>query len=109
MSACPWNGSSEVETRLLGCQGLRVSAIGLGCAGLTAEHVEPDAAGCAALMRAASELGVTLLDSSDAYGNGNNETLIGEAIKGARGHFAVATKFGNIRGPKGERGVGFNG
>src|SRR5258706_1451386 len=109
MSACPWNGNSTMEMRPLGRQGPRVSAIGLGCAGLPAEHVAPDQAGCDALMQRAAELGVTLLDSSDAYGNGSNETLIGEAIKGARNRFAVATKFGNIRGPKGERGVGFNG
>ena len=98
-----------MESRALGGQGLRVSAIGLGLAGLTAEHVEPDAAGCADLVRAAGELGVTLLDSSDAYGNGTNEELIGAAMAGLRGRFVVATKFGNIRGPKGQRGVGFNG
>jgi aryl-alcohol dehydrogenase-like predicted oxidoreductase len=98
-----------MQARPLGRQGLRVSSIGLGCAGLTAEHVEPDPGACAALMEAAAELGVTLLDSSDAYGNGRNEALIGAAIKGMRQRFVVATKFGNIRGPKGERGVGFNG
>src|SRR5579872_5355098 len=111
MSACPWNGSSRVATatRLLGRHGLRVSAVGLGCAGLTAEHVVPDPAATVSLIRAASELGVTLLDSSDAYGNGRNEELIGGAIRGMRDRFLVATKFGNIRGPKGERGIGFNG
>jgi aryl-alcohol dehydrogenase-like predicted oxidoreductase len=98
-----------MEMRRLGRQGLGVSAIGLGCAGLTAEHVEPDAGNCAALLREAAELGVTLLDSSDAYGNGKNEELIGAAIAGMRERFVVATKFGNIRGPNGERGAGFNG
>ena len=96
-----------MEERRLGA--LRVSAIGLGCSGITAEHIEPDAAGCTALVRAAAEHGVTLLDSSDAYGSGRNEELIGAAIKGMRDRFVVATKFGNIRGPKGERGAGFNG
>ena len=109
MSACPWNGSSALEPRALGRQGLRVSSIGLGCAGLTAEHVEPDPRACAVLMAEAAELGVTLLDSSDAYGSGRNEELIGAAIAGMRSRFVVATKFGNIRGPNGERGVGLNG
>jgi aryl-alcohol dehydrogenase-like predicted oxidoreductase len=98
-----------MQMRQLGHNGPRVSSIGLGCAGLTAEHIEPDQDATDALLGSAAELGVTLLDSSDAYGNGVNEELIGTAIRSRREKFVVATKFGNIRGPNGERAAGFNG
>ncbi|MEA2938886.1 MAG: hypothetical protein QOC56_2390 [Alphaproteobacteria bacterium] len=96
-----------MQDRQLG-QGFRVSAIGLGCSGMSADYGVPDDAESIATIRRAGELGVTLLDTSDAYAAGVNEQLVGTAIKDRRDKFLVATKFGNIRGPGGQRG-GVNG
>ncbi len=96
-----------MQHRQLG-QGLRVSAIGLGCSGMSADYGVPDDVESIATIHRAAELGITLLDTSDAYAAGVNEQLVGTAIKGRRDKFLVATKFGNIRGPNGQRG-GVNG
>lgn len=97
-----------MKYRNLGAGGLRVSAIGLGCSGMSADYGVPDDRESIRTIHQAAELGLTLLDTSDAYGGGRNETLVGEAIRGRRDKFVIASKFGNIRGPNGERG-GVNG
>jgi aryl-alcohol dehydrogenase-like predicted oxidoreductase len=97
-----------MKYRKLGSQGLTVSALGLGCSGMTSDYgIREDVESVATLHRAI-DLGVTLFDTSDAYGAGQNETLIAGAIKGWRDGINIASKFGNIRGPNGERG-GTNG
>ena len=97
-----------MKYRTLG-QNLRVSAIGLGCSGMSADYGVPDDVESLATIHRAIELGVNLLDTSDAYAGGVNEELIGKAIKGKRDKVLIASKFGNIRGPNGQRGAGING
>jgi aryl-alcohol dehydrogenase-like predicted oxidoreductase len=96
---------ADVEHRTLGTQGLEVSAIGLGCMGMsdfygTAEDRDEHEA-IAAIDRAA-EVGITLLDTADMYGPFTNEELVGRALTGRRDQFVVATKFGLVRGPDGQ-------
>ena len=73
---------------------LRVSSIGLGCMGMSGFYGEAGEQESMATIRRALELGVTLLDSSDMYGSGHNEELVGRAISGRRDAVRVATKFG---------------
>jgi aryl-alcohol dehydrogenase-like predicted oxidoreductase len=80
---------------------LEVSAIGLGCATMTPFYGVPDPASAIATIRRAPELGIDLLDTSDAYGNGRNEELIGQAVEGRRHQYLIASKFGNLRRPDG--------
>ena len=81
---------------------LEVSAIGLGCATMTPFYGEPDPAEAIATLERAAELGVDMLDTSDAYGKGRNEELIARVLKGRRDRYVVATKFGNMgRNPDG--------
>ena len=89
-----------MERRKLG--GLEVSAIGLGCATMTPFYGEPDPEAAIDTIRRAAELGIDMLDTSDAYGQGRNEELIAEAIKGRREKYVIASKFGNMgRNPDG--------
>ena len=82
---------------------LEVGAIGLGCMSMTPIYGQPDPAEATATIRRAIELGVDLVDTSDAYGaNGSNEELVGAAIKGMRERVVLATKFGNTRTPEGK-------
>ena len=81
-----------METRNLGS--LSVSAIGLGCMSMTPIYGDPDPVEAAATLARAVELGVTMVDTSDAYGAGANEQLVGQAIKGFRNKVVLATKFG---------------
>jgi aryl-alcohol dehydrogenase-like predicted oxidoreductase len=96
-----------MKYRKLG-QGLRVSAIGLGCSGMSADYGVPDDVESIATIHRCIDLGITMLDTSDAYAAGVNEELVGQAIKGKRDKFLITSKFGNIRGPGGQRG-GVNG
>ena len=93
-----------MEQRTLGTTGLRVSALGLGCSGMSSDYGVPNDVESAATIAHAIDLGVTFFDTSDAYGNGRNEELIRDAVKGRRQDIVIASKFGNIRGPNGERG-----
>jgi aryl-alcohol dehydrogenase-like predicted oxidoreductase len=92
-----------MECRKLGA--LEVSAIGLGCMSMTPIYGEPDPAEAIATLHRAAELGVDFIDTSDAYGQGRNEELVGRAIAGRRDKYVVATKFGNLRKPDGTPAV----
>ncbi len=84
-----------MQTRSLGSEGLRVSAIGLGAMGLSHGYGPPsDRRAAIALLRAAAERGVTLFDTAEAYGPFTNEDLLGEALAPIRDQVAIATKFG---------------
>lgn len=84
-----------METRKLGNQGLEVSALGLGCMGLTFSYGSPiDRQKAVTLIRKAYELGVTLFDTAEIYGPFNNEEVLGEAIAPFRDNVVIATKFG---------------
>jgi aryl-alcohol dehydrogenase-like predicted oxidoreductase len=97
-----------MKHRQLGTTGPRVSGIGLGCSGMSGDYGILDDEESVKTVHRAVELGVTMLDTSDAYGAGKNEELLAGAIKGRRDGLIVASKFGNIRGPGGQRG-GVNG
>lgn len=85
-----------MEERQLG-QGLRVSAIGLGCMGMSEFYGPADERESVATIHRALDLGVTLLDTADAYGPFENEALVGRAVRGRRDGVVIATKFGNQR------------
>ncbi len=81
-------------TRKLGSQGLEVSALGLGCMGMTHAYGEPDEAESVATLHRAIELGCTFFDTAEVYGPFNNEELLGRALEGKRDGLVIATKFG---------------
>src|SRR4051812_4930479 len=85
-----------MEKRKLGTHGPDVPALGLGCMGMSISYGEPDDAESIATIERAAALGANLLVTSDAYGNGVNEELVGRAIRGRRSQYLVATKFGNL-------------
>ena len=91
--------------RKLGNSTLTVSAIGLGCMSMSGIYGKGDDAESIAVIHRALDLGVNFLDSSDMYGWGHNEELLGQAIKGRRDKVVLATKFGNMRKPDGTMGV----
>lgn len=86
-----------MEQRELGRSGLTVSALGLGCMGMSEFYGTTDEAEAVRTIHRALELGVTLLDTADMYGIGANELLLGEALTGRRDRVILATKFGVVR------------
>jgi aryl-alcohol dehydrogenase-like predicted oxidoreductase len=97
-----------MQQRTLGSQGLRVSAIGLGCMGMSQSYGPADDQESIATIHRALDLGVTFLDTADMYGPFTNERLVGRAIAGRRDEVVLATKFGNQRREDGSW-VGING
>lgn len=85
-----------MQKRKLGKNGPEVSAVGLGCMGMSISYGEPNDEESIATIHRAVDLGVNLIVTSDAYGNGVNEELVGKAVKGKRDKVLIGTKFGNL-------------
>ena len=94
-----------MKTRRLGNSDARISEIGLGCMTMTGIYGPADDAESIATIQAALDRGVDFIDTSDAYGGGKNEELVGKAIAGRRDSAFIATKFGNIYARDPERGA----
>ncbi len=97
-----------MQKRKLGTNGPEVSALGLGCMGMSEFYGQGDDAQSIRVIHRAIELGVTFLDTADMYGVGRNEELVGRAISDRRDKVVLATKFGNVRGSDGSF-LGVNG
>src|SRR5476649_1937679 len=92
----------QIASRKLGSSGPQVSAIGLGCMGMSDAYGPADEAESIATIHAALDAGITLLDTGDFYGSGHNELLIAEALRGgARDRVQISVKFGAFRDPTG--------
>ena len=108
MSASEAKQLTSMPQRRLGRSELVVSAIGLGCMGMSEFYGPGDDAESIATIHRALDRGINLIDTADMYGVGRNEELVGRALKGRRADAILATKFGNVRSPDG-RFLGVNG
>jgi aryl-alcohol dehydrogenase-like predicted oxidoreductase len=97
-----------MQTRRLGRDGPEVSALGLGCMGMSHLYGPADDAESVATIRAALDAGITYLDTGDFYGMGHNEMVVGRALQGRRAKAFVAVKFGAMRDPAGAF-IGYDG
>jgi aryl-alcohol dehydrogenase-like predicted oxidoreductase len=91
-----------MQQRILGRNGLTVSAMGLGCMGMSEFYGPANEAESLATIHRALDLGINFLDTADMYGPFENEKLVGRAVRGRRDQVVIATKFGNVRGEKKE-------
>jgi aryl-alcohol dehydrogenase-like predicted oxidoreductase len=98
----------KIPSRKLGRQGLEVSAVGLGCMGMSDFYGPSDEATNLRVLNAALDIGINFLDTADMYGVGANERLLAKVLKSRRDGVVLATKFGNVRGPDGAL-LGING
>ncbi|HEY2678382.1 MAG TPA: aldo/keto reductase [Steroidobacteraceae bacterium] len=98
----------KIPRRKLGSQGLEVSAIGLGCMGMSDFYGPSDEATNLRVLNAALDIGINFLDTADMYGVGANERLLAKVLNGRRDDVVLATKFGNVRGSDGAF-LGING
>jgi aryl-alcohol dehydrogenase-like predicted oxidoreductase len=98
----------KIPRRKLGLQGLEVSAIGLGCMGMSDFYGPADEAANLSVLNAALDIGMNFFDTADVYGTGQNERLLGKVLETRRDEVVLATKFGNVRGRDGAF-VGING
>ena len=94
-----------MKQRQLGPNGPRVSAIGLGCMGLTSDPGTPEGAEALATVDRALDLGIDFFDTADGYGDGKSEQFLGAAFKGRRDRIFIASKFGNLRAGGGDRKI----
>ncbi len=94
-----------MQQRRLGTSGPSVSALGIGCWGLSGTYGSVDESAAMGLLDRALDLGMTMFDTADGYGDGHNEELLGRAIAGRRDRVFLATKFGRLRAADGKPGV----
>src|SRR4029077_19199855 len=96
-----WEDLMKIPHRKLGPQGLDVSAIGLGCMGMSDFYGPSDESTNLRVLNVALDIGINFLDTADVYGGGANERLLANVLKTRREDIVLATKFGYVRAPDG--------